>query len=112
MYKPYQPFNVPALILTARFEKINGVPTKLFAEGETFFCSAKSYGGTERTVNNKVVIEDTLDVETWYRADLTGADHIKLLDDGSEWELLATPEDIERRHLYMKFKMRRIKGGA
>lgn len=112
MYKPTQPFNVPALVLTATFTKVNGVPTKTFQDGEQFFCSAKSYGGTEREVNNKYVIEDTLDVETWFRSDITSADHIRLLDDGSEWEILNTPEDIDRRHLYLKFKVRRIKGGA
>lgn len=112
MYKPYQPFNVPARILTATFTKVNGVPTKTFQEGGEFFCSAKSYGGTERTVNNKAVIEDTLDVETWFRADVKAADHIRLLDDGSEWEILNAPEDIERRHLYLKFKCKRLKGGA
>lgn len=112
MYKPYQPFNVPAQVLTATFTKVNGVPTKTFVDGEQFFCSAKGYGGSERVINEKFVIEDTLDVETWFRADITSADHIRLLDDGSEWEILNTPEDIDRRHLYLKFKVRRIKGGA
>lgn len=112
MYKPYQPFNVPAQILTATFTKVNGVTTKTFVEGEQFFCSAKGYGGSERIINEKYVIEDTLDVETWFRSDIQSADHIRLLDDGSEWEVLNTPEDIDRRHLYLKLKVRRIKGGA
>lgn len=112
MYKPTQPFNVPAQVLNATFTKVNGVTTKTFADGEEFFCAAKSYGGTERVVNDKYVIEDTLDIETWFRGDIQSADHIRLLDDGSEWEVLNTPEDIDRRHLYLKFKVRRIKGGA
>ena len=112
MYKPQQPLNVPARILSATFEKINGVTKKTFQPAGDFFCSAKSYGGTERTINDKYVIEDTLEIETWYRNDLFAADHILLLDDNSEWEVLNTPEDIERRHLYMKFKVRRIRGGA
>lgn len=112
MYRPMQPFNVPALILNASFEKINGVSKKVFTAGETFFCSAKSYGGSERIENNKYVIEDTLDIETWFRADIKAADNIRLLDDGSEWEVMNTPEDIDRRHLYLKFKVKRIKGGA
>lgn len=112
MYRPTQPFNVPALILNATFEKVNGATKKVFTEGENFFCSAKSYGGTERVENNKYVIEDTLEIETWFRADIQAADNIRLLDDGSEWEVLNTPEDIDRRHLYLKFKVKRIKGGA
>lgn len=76
------------------------------------YISAKSYGGTERTVNDRYVIEDTLEVETWYRPDITSIDRIKLLDDGSYWEILNTPEDIERRHQFLKFKMKRLKGDA
>lgn len=76
------------------------------------FVSARSYGGTERIVNDKYVIEDTLDIETWYRPDITSDCQIRLWDDGSLWEILNTPEDIERMHQFMKFKCRRVKGNA
>lgn len=76
------------------------------------FISAKSYGGTERTVNDRYVIEDTLEVETWYRPDITSINRLKLLDDGSIWEIINTPEDIERRHQFLKFKCKRVKGNA
>lgn len=82
------------------------------ADQYNIFISARSYGGTEKVINDKYVIEDTLEVDTWYRPDITSKDRIKLLDDGSVWEILNTPEDIDRRHQYLKFKVRRVAGNA
>lgn len=112
MYKPQQPFNVPAKILTATYTKVNGVNTKTFTDGDTFFCSAKSYGGTEKTVNGIYVIEDTMQIETYFRPDIDSSCHIKLLDNNSEWEVLNTPENIDRRNQFLVFKVKRITGGA
>lgn len=112
MYKPSSPFNVPALILHGKFENVNGIRTKNYVEGEQIFVSAKSYGGTEKVINNVYVIEDTLIIDTMYRNDIKSTDRIRLLDDNSEWEILNTPEDIDRMHLYLKFKVKRVKGGA
>lgn len=112
MYKPQQPFNVPAKILTATYTKVNGVKTKTFTEGDIFFCSAKSYGGTEKTVNGVYAIEDTMQIETYYRPDIVSSSSIKLLDDGSTWEVLNTPENIDRRNQFLVFKVKRITGGA
>lgn len=82
------------------------------AEQYNIFVSAKAYGGTERNVDDRYMIEDTLQIETWYRPDIKSIDRIKLLDDGSVWEILNTPEDIDRRHQYLVFKVRRLKGNA
>ena len=112
MYRPAQPFNVPAQILTATYTKVNGVNKKTFTEGDNFFCSAKSYGGTEKTINGVYLVEDTMQIETYFRPDITSIDHIKLLDDNSEWEIITPPENIERRNRFLVFKVRRLKGGA
>ncbi len=112
MYQPSTPFNVPAMILKGEYKKVNGVKTKVFTDGEQIFVSAKSYGGTEKEVNDKIVIEDTMSIETWYRPDITSIDGLRLLDDNSEWEILNNPEDIDRRHQFLKFKIRRYKGNA
>ena len=111
-YKPSMPFNVPAQIIKAEYKRVNGIRTKVFTDGDVIFVSAKSYGGTEHTINEKVVIEDTINIETWYRHDITSTDGLRLLDDGSEWEIINHPEDIDRRHQFLKFKIRRRTGGA
>lgn len=112
MYTPKGAFNVNAQLLKGEYKKVNGVTTKTYTPSFTFFCSAKSYGGTEKTINDKLVIEDTMIIEAFYHPDITAADVIKLLDDNSEWEILNTPEDIDRRHRYLKMKVRRITGNG
>lgn len=111
-YKPSMPFTVPALILRCENKKVNGINTKVLTEGDRIDVSARSFGGTERIINDKVVIEDTIQIETWYRPDIKSKDCIRLLDDGSEWEIVTPPEDIDRRHQFLKFKVQRRKGGA
>lgn len=112
MYKPELPFNVPAQILKAEYKKVNGVNTKIFTEGDIIYVSARTYGGTERTSNGTYIIEDTVNIETWYRPDIASIDHLKLLDDNSEWEILNTPENIERKNQFLVFKCKRYKGNA
>lgn len=112
MYKLTSPLTTPAMILKAEYRKVNGVNVKEFTEHDLIYVCAKSYGGTEREVNGKLVVEDTMQIETWYRPDITSKDAIRLLDDGSEWEIMNTPENIERRNQFLKFKVRRMTGNA
>ena len=109
-YQPQTPFNVPALHLKRELKSVNGMKKETFTEGEQFFCSAKSYGGTEKIVNDVFVIEDTWTIDTWYNPDFRKGDRIRFLDDSSEFEILASPENINRRGQYMRFKVVRIGG--
>ena len=105
-------YNVPAQILQSVTTKINGVNTKAFIDSDIIYVSAKSYGGTEKIVNGLYVIEDTLQIETWYRPDITGDCKIRLLDDNSEWSILNTPENMNRENKILRFKCKRCKGGV
>lgn len=110
-YQPNLPFDVPALHLKAQTVKVNGVNQDSFTEAqEPFFCSAKSYGGTEKQVNGVTVIEDTWIVDAFYNPAFGKGDKIRFLDDGSEYKILASPENINRRGQYMRFKVSRIGG--
>lgn len=115
-YKPNLPFNVPVKHLKRSLKKINGVNQETFTEQGIFFCSAKSYGGTEKVVNGVYVIEDTWNIDAWYNPALGKGDKIQFLDevdaDGNtaEYEVLASPENINRRGQYMRFKVSRIGG--
>lgn len=111
-YTPSLPFNVSARILKGEYVKINGVKTKKFTDGDQIFVSARSYGGSERTVNDQIVVEDTIQIETWFRPDITSIDGLRLLDDESEWEIINYPENIERKNRWLKFKIRRIVGNV
>ena len=89
MYKPNFPFNVPASIYVASFSTVNGVTTKTYTALQgIIYVSAKSYGGTEKVINGKYVIEDTIEVETWFNPYITSDCRIKLLDDNSMYEIL------------------------
>lgn len=109
-YQPQVPFNVPALHLKRGVIKINGVNQPTYTTGATFYCSAKSYGGTEKVVNGVYVIEDTWVIDTWYNSVFEKGDKIRFLDDKTEYEILASPENINRRGQYMRFKVVRISG--
>lgn len=109
-YQPQAPFNVPAMLLKRSTKKINGVKQESFTDATMFYCSAKSYGGTEKVVNGVYVIEDTWQIDTWFSPDFGKGDRIRFLDDGTEYEILATPENINRRGQYMRFKVTRIGG--
>lgn len=78
----------------------------------------KTFGGTEKNVDGVLSVEDTAQIVCWYRPDITGACRIVLLD-GTEdtkeakcYEILGEPENIEMRNMFLKFKVRRVKGGA
>lgn len=109
-YTPNLPFNVPAMLLKRSKAKINGVNQETFAERPMFYCSAKSYGGTEKIVNGVYVIEDTWQIDTWYNPDFGKGDRIRFLDDNTEYEIVASPENINRRGQYMRFKVVSIGG--
>ena len=72
----------------------------------------KSYGGTEKIDNGILSVEDTAQIVCWYRPDITGGCRLVRLTDSAAFEILGEPENIEMRNQFLKFKVRRIKGGA
>lgn len=76
-----------------------------------FFGSFKTYGGTEKTVNGVYSIEDTANIETMYRPDIKANCRVAR-EDGATYDIISEPEDINQRHQFLKFKVKRIKGGA
>lgn len=110
-FKPNTPFNVPFFLLTPEYIKVKGVAKKAFKKSDNpFYCSFRTFGGTEKVVNDVLVLEDTATLETWYDPNITASCNIEI--DGQQYEILGTPEDINRRHQYLVVKVRAIKGGA
>ena len=95
---------------TNAYKTINGVVMANF----------KSFGGTEIVVNGVVTVEETAQVVCRYRPDIKSDTRIILLPAGfaengkpnAIYEVLGDPENIEMRNMFLKFKVRRIKGGA
>ena len=76
------------------------------------FCSFKTFGGTESVNDGLLTIINTADIVSWYRPDITASSRIILLQDNSVWEVIGEPENIEMRNQIVKFKVRKVSGGA
>ena len=118
-FKPHTPYSTPIEVLVPTYTTKKGVTTKTWPEtGIRMNCSFKSYGGTESVhmlegVKDGIYsVIDTALVETWYTPDIKPDVRIRLLETGEEYEVKGKPEDIDRRHQYMRFKVQSIEGGA
>ena len=112
-YQPQVPFTVPFRIISATRKKVNGMAMMEYNEdlnSEVYFCNAKAYVGITKKLNDLSVEEDTLTVDTYWIPSLKKNDRIRLLDDDSVWELYVSPENINRRNQWCRFKVVRIYG--
>lgn len=101
-------FATPMLLQTPRTIKELGVVRKEYSTLKTIFTTVKSYGGTESVVNNIIQVLDTIDVTTWYDTDIKADCRLVNPFDNTTWIILGRPEDIEFRHVYMKFKCQHV----
>lgn len=112
-YRPKEIDNLDCAmrLLIPTYTKVNGVEKKTFPEtGPLFFANFKTYGGTERDVNGKYVIEDTSNIVTWFRPDIKSDCRVVRLEDGAVFEIMNEPEDVNFRHMFIIFKVKRVKG--
>jgi hypothetical protein len=118
MFKPSLPYSCPIELLIPTYTTSKGVTYKTWGEGIRLNCSFKSYGGTEsvKTLEGKsdgvLVVFDTALVETWYRPDIKAECAIRLCETGEVYEIMGHPEDIDKRHQFVRFKVRAIQGNG
>lgn len=111
MFNPDLSDFIPLELLKPIKSKSVGVAKKTFSEnGDVFFGSFKTYGGTEKVVNGVLSIEDTAKITTWYREDIKSDCAVK--KDDAVYEIIGEVEDVGNRHQFLLFKVRRYKGGA
>ncbi len=114
-FKPSAPFTAAMKLLQPTYSKVKGVETKEFPAPENgllFYGNFKTYGGTEQTVNGVYSIIDTAEVETWFRPDIKSDCRVYVPDNNGIYEVMSEPENINLRNQFLKFKVRRVKGGA
>lgn len=121
-YRPQLDNQIPMVLLVPTTTTVSGVAKKTFPTIEDaladqqhqylFFGSFKTYGGTERDVNGVYSIIDTANIETWFRPDITSECRVARANDGAIFEIINEPENINMRYQFLKFKVRRVKGGA
>jgi hypothetical protein len=114
----YRPIEAAQMTTACRLQtptsgKTLGVSKKTYAEKSgVLLVNWKSYGGTETTSNGVLSVEDTAQIVCWYRPDIRSDCRIERLMDGAVYEIIGEPENIEMRNQFLKFKVRRVKGGA
>ena len=114
-YKPSAPFNVPMKLLVPTTTMVYGSTTKTFSDpenSEQFFGSFRTFGGTENLQDGVYTVIDTGVIDTWYRPDIKADCQIYLCDTGQIYDIVSDPEDIDFRHQYMQFKVRKVGGKA
>ena len=103
----------PMRLQTPTSDKTLGVPKKTWADvSGVLHVNWKSYGGTETTINGVLSVEDTAQIVCRYRPDIRSDCRLVRLTDGAVYEVIGEPENIEMRNQFLKFKVRRVAGGA
>lgn len=115
MYRPNEAAQMTTALRlqTPTSDKVLGVNKKTYTDvAGVLMANMKTYGGTETTSNGVLSIEDTAQIVCWYRPDIRSGCRIVRLSDNATFEIIGEPENIEMRNQFLKFKVRRIKGGA
>lgn len=114
-FKPSAPFNVAMKLLVPVSSVEYGALKKTFSapsNSETIFGSFRTFGGTENIKDDVYTIVNTAVVDTWYRPDIKADCQIYLCDSKETYDIISDPEDIDHRHQYMQFKVRKMGGKA
>lgn len=114
-YKPKAPYTTAMKILVPTPEWVLGSPKLTYSDpekSELFFGSFQSYGGTENVSNDVLTVFATAIIETWYRPDIKSDSRIYICETGEIYEVIGDPEDIYKRHQYLKFKVQKVGGKA
>lgn len=119
-YRPQIDNPIPLILLVPTYVSKYGVdkpkyPTieeAILDNNNLFFGSFKSYGGTEREINGIFSIEDTANIVTWYRPDIKANCRIAIAQNSNIYEIINEPENVNMRNQFLKFKVKRIKGGS
>ena len=115
MFRPSEAaqMTTPLLLQRPVIASVYGVNSKTYENiNGVVMANFKTFGGTEKTVNGTLAVEETAQVVCWYRPDIKSDTRIVVLQTGAVYEILGDPENIEMRNMFLKFKVRRVKGGA
>lgn len=115
VFTPQLPYATPLYLLVPTYKLVKGVRKKVYPEGPgelLFYASFKTYGGTERESNGIYTVEDTANIETWYRPEIKADCRVINALTGAVYEVIGEPENINMENRFLKFKVRRVKGGA
>ena len=110
LYKPKQPFTVPMMLQTATTENINGVIKKTYKDAMQFFGLFRTFGGTDKVVNDIYTVVDTATIDTYYTPVITSDCRIRVMQTRRVYEIINEPENIDMKNHFMQFKVKSIGG--
>ncbi len=114
-----QNMSTPCVILTPNYVKKNGKEVKeyptiaeAFTDDNMFLASWKSMGGTESVKDGIYTIEDTANITCLFHPNIKSNCRIARLEDEAIFDIINEPEDVDFRHQFLKFKVKRTKGSV
>lgn len=117
-WKPITPFVVPMKLLVPTSVQVQGALKKTFPSPDAvstdylFYASFRTFGGTENVEDGVFTLINTATIDTWYRPDIKADCRICLCETQEIYEIISDPEDIQMRHQWLTFKVRKIGGKA
>lgn len=114
-YRPKTPFVVAMKLLTPTYDYVAGVAKKGWSDPDDspkFYGALRTFGGTETIRNDLYTLVDTAVIDTWYRPDIKADCRIYICETEQEYDIISDPEDIDMRHQFLQFKVRKVGGHA
>ena len=110
-----QNMSTPCCLLVPSYIKKGGKEIKEFpAVDDTnnliFFCSFKSFGGTDILKDGIYTVEDTANIFTYFDPKIKSNCRIVRLTDNAVFDIISEPENVDQRNQFLKFKVKRFKG--
>lgn len=109
--KIFFPFRSHFKVFTTSYEKKSGVDAKNYSLSGEIFAGIKTFGGTETEKNGVMVVLETAVLHTWYTPILESNTRLQA-DDGSFWDVISPPEDLDLAHRYISVKVQKVEGGV
>lgn len=112
-FRPAAPFNVAFVLLIPTEKQTLGATVKTMAapeENARIFGSFRTFGGTERVQDGVTQLLNTATIDTWFRPDITAECQLRLEETGDVYDVIGEPEDIDRRHQYLRIKVQKCGG--
>ena len=111
-----QNMSTPCKILIPTYTRKNGKEIKEYPSVEEsnliFFCSFKTFGGTESVVDGTYMIDDTANILCYFNENIKSNCRIVRLTDNAVFDVINEPENVDMRFQFMKFKVKRVKASV
>lgn len=76
----------------------------------SFFANFQTYGGTATQINGVTVYENTGEITTYYRPDITQDCKVKCLANNKVYDIISDPENYLMENKALIIKVRKLEG--